>query len=143
VLPTSNHAKEYDVSLPIDVAAFAETLVQQAPDAIVFADAEGLVRFWNRGAERVFGFDEAEALAQSLDLIIPGPLRKRHWDGHAQTMRTGKTRYGSGDILAVPAIREDGVRVAVEFTIIPFRDDAGRMLGTAAILRVLPGDLSR
>jgi PAS domain S-box-containing protein len=50
-------------------------------------------------------------------------------------MRSGKTRYGAGDILAVPALRKDGTRVSIEFTIVPFHDGAGRMVGIAAILR--------
>ena len=50
-------------------------------------------------------------------------------------MRTGKTRYGAGDLLAVPALRKDGARISVEFTILPFRDRQGRILGIAATLR--------
>jgi PAS domain S-box-containing protein len=60
-----------------------ETLAKEAPDAIVYADAEGRIRFWNRGAERIFGFSEAEALGRSLDIIIPERLRARHWEGYA------------------------------------------------------------
>jgi PAS domain S-box-containing protein len=118
-----------------DLAAFCRLLVVDAPDAIIYADAEGIVRYWNRGAERLFGFSGDEALGESLDLIIPENLRKRHWDGYARTMQTGRTRYGHGDVLAVPALRKDGSRVSVEFTILPFRDDDGKMRGIAAILR--------
>jgi PAS domain-containing protein len=50
-------------------------------------------------------------------------------------MRTGKTRYGAGDILAVPALRKDGTRISIEFTVLPFADEAGHMVGIAAILR--------
>jgi PAS domain-containing protein len=50
-------------------------------------------------------------------------------------MRTGESRYGAGDMLAVPALRKDGVRISVEFTILPFRGEDGRMVGIAAILR--------
>lgn len=114
---------------------FYETLAKEASDAIVYADAEGKIRFWNRGAERIFGFSEAEALGQSLDIIIPERLRARHWDGYAQTMRTGKTRYGSGDLLAVPALRKDGAQISIEFTVLPFRDAGGGMAGIAAIMR--------
>lgn len=114
---------------------FARALVERAPDAVIYADAEGRVRYWNAGAERIFGFAESEALGRSLDLIIPENLRKRHWDGYAETMRTGKTRYGAGDVLAVPALRKDGTRISVEFTIVPFADAGGRMSGIAAILR--------
>jgi PAS domain S-box-containing protein len=118
-----------------EVDRFYRTLAREAPDAIVYADAAGMIAFWNKGAERIFGFSEAEAIGKSLDIIIPENLRKRHWDGFAQTVRTGKTRYGGGDLLAVPALRKDGARISIEFTILPFFDRAGRILGIAAILR--------
>ena len=47
----------------------------------------------------------------------------------------GAARYGDGQLLSVPAVRKDGTRVSVEFTIVPFTDDAGQMIGIAAILR--------
>ncbi len=118
-----------------DVDRFYRTLVRETPDAIIYADAQGTITFWNRGAERIFGFSESEAKGKSLDLIIPETLRKRHWDGFAETIRTGKTRFGSGDVLAVPALRKDGTRISIEFTILPFPDRTGRILGMAAILR--------
>ena len=116
-------------------ADFAERLVSGMSDAIVFADAEGMIRLWNRGAARIFGFAEAEALGRSLDLIIPENLRERHWQGYRGTMRSGQSRYGDGQILSVPAVRKDGKRVSVEFTIVPFTGDVGQMIGIAAIMR--------
>jgi PAS domain S-box-containing protein len=118
-----------------EVDRFYRMLAREAPDAIVYADAAGLIAFWNKGAERIFGFSEAEVMGKSLDIIIPENLRKRHWDGFAETVRTGKTRYGAGDVLAVPALRKDGARISIEFTILLFPDRAGRILGMAAILR--------
>jgi PAS domain S-box-containing protein len=50
-------------------------------------------------------------------------------------MRTGQTRYGDGQILAVPAMRKDGTRLSVEFTIVPFTGEDGTMTGIAAIMR--------
>ena len=116
-------------------AEFAEHLVSGMSDAVIYADAEGVIRVWNLGAIRIFGFTEAEALGRSLDLIIPENLRERHWQGYRTTMRTGQSRYGDGQILSVPAVRKDGKRVSVEFTIVPFKDDAGQMVGIAAIMR--------
>ena len=104
-------------------------------DAIIAADAQGVIRFWNPGAERVFGFTAADAVGQSLDLIIPERLRDRHWRGYHEVMRTGQSRYGDGDILAVPGVRKDGTRISLEFTIVPLRDGSGRLTGMAAILR--------
>jgi PAS domain S-box-containing protein len=119
----------------MDPQEFAERLVSGMPDAIVYADAEGTIRFWNRGATRIFGFAEAEAIGRSLDIIIPERLRTRHWEGFGATMRTGQSRYSEGQTLSVPAIRKDGAQISVEFTIVPFTDDAGQMIGIAAIMR--------
>jgi PAS domain S-box-containing protein len=83
----------------------------------------------------MFGYSASDALGASLDIIIPEALRGRHWDGYRKTMQTGATRYGAGDLLAVPAIRKDGSRISVEFTITPFHDQSGKMLGIAAIMR--------
>ena len=112
-----------------------EALRSTRSDAIVVSDRQGIIRFWNPGAERVFGFAEAEALGRSLDLIIPERLRARHWEGYAKVMETGESRYGEGEVLSVPALRNDGVTISVEFTIVPLKDDAGAMLGMAAIMR--------
>lgn len=114
---------------------FARTLVAGMPDAIVYADAAGVIRVWNAGATRMFGFSEQEALGQSLDIIIPASLQGRHWQGYHETMRTGETRYGDGQILAVPAVRKDSTRISVEFTIVPFTGADGKMAGIAAVMR--------
>jgi PAS domain S-box-containing protein len=115
--------------------SFAETILESMPDAVIYCDAQGIIQYWNKGAERIFGFDASEATGQSLDMIVPEKLRHRHWEGYEKTMRTGETRYGGGDLLAVPAIRKDGTRISTEFTIVPFRDESGRMIGIAAIMR--------
>src|SRR6266404_6755521 len=122
-------------NMEIDPAQFADRLVSGISDAVVYADAEGVIRRWNRGASRIFGFAEAEAIGRSLDIIIPAGLRERHWQGFRATMRTGRSRYGDGQVLSVPAVRKDGARISVEFIIVPFTDDSGRMNGIAAIMR--------
>ncbi len=105
-------------------SSIATTLLSSAADAIVAGDHEGLIRFWSPGAERIFGYTAGEAIGQSLDLIIPERLRKAHWDGWKRVMQTGQSRYAGSDLLSVPAIRKDGERISVEFTITPVRVDA-------------------
>ena len=80
-------------------------------------DRDGIIRLWNPGAERMFGFTGAEALGRSLDIIIPENLRARHWQGWAHAVATGRSRYGAGELLSVPAMTADGRRISVEFTI--------------------------
>ena len=109
-------------------------IVANAADAIIVADASGKITLWNAGAERLFGFSAAEALAQSLDLIIPEAQRKRHWDGYQQVMRTGATKYGT-QLLRVPAIRKDGRRFSIAFTVGLLKDAAGSVEGIFAVMR--------
>jgi PAS domain S-box-containing protein len=118
-----------------DPDLLAKAVLSARSDAIIAADHDGIIRFWNPGAERIFGHASGEAIGQSLDLIIPERLRTRHWDGFHHTMATGQSRYGEGDLLSVPAIRKDGATISVEFTIVPLKTETGRMKGMVAILR--------
>ncbi|AWU96606.1 PAS domain-containing protein [Azospirillum ramasamyi] len=118
-----------------DLQRLGLALLNSPAEAIVYSDREGLIRFWNEGAERVFGFTAEDALGQSLDIIIPERQRQRHWQGYDEVMRTGTSRYGSGDLLSVPATRKDGSRISVEFTIVPLKGADGTMMGMAAVMR--------
>jgi PAS domain S-box-containing protein len=109
-------------------------IVEGTQEAIIFADRDGTIRLWNAGAEEMFGYSTAEAIGQSLDLIVPERQRGRHWEGYHKVMATGVTRYGK-ELLAVPAVRKDGTRISLEFTIVLLRDEAGQPMGTAALMR--------
>ena len=50
-------------------------------------------------------------------------------------MATGESRYGTGDLLSVPALTKSGARISVEFTIVMLRDERGLPDGTVAVLR--------
>ena len=52
-----------------------------------------------------------------MDLIIPDRLRERHWAGWDTAMKNGATRYGEGQLLAVPAVHKDGRQISIEFSI--------------------------
>jgi PAS domain S-box-containing protein len=111
------------------------TAILSGPDAIISASRDGVITFWNAGAERIFGFTEKHALGQSLDLIIPERFRARHWAGWQRVMASGHSRYSAGDLLAVPAVRQGGATVSVEFTIHLLRDANAELVGIAALLR--------
>jgi PAS domain S-box-containing protein len=115
----------------------ADSILAAVGDAIVATDREGIIQTWNGGAERMFGFPAEEAIGQSLDLIIPQQLRARHWEGFSRVMETGASRYGEGDLLAVPGLRKDGQRISVEFTIVPLKDGTGKITGLAAVIRAV------
>ena len=109
-------------------------IVADSRDAIIFADREGIIHLWNQGAEAMFGFSAAEALGQPLAMIIPENLRARHNEGYRRVMASGSTKYAQ-DLLAVPALRKDGSRISVEFTITLIRGEKDEILGTGAVIR--------
>jgi PAS domain S-box-containing protein len=109
-------------------------LVSAIGDAIVVSDREGKVIVWNPAAERMFGFSEAEALGQSMDMIIPERLRKRHWEGFDKSMETGTTRYGH-DVLRVPAVDKAGRAMSIAFTVAMLFGPDGKVSAIASVIR--------
>jgi PAS domain S-box-containing protein len=109
-------------------------IVEDMPEAVVVTDRAGMIVFWNRAAETMFGHAAAEATGQSLDLIIPERYRAPHWAGYRTVMSTGVTRYGR-ELLAVPALHKDGRRLSLEFSIALLKDDRGETAGAVAIIR--------
>jgi PAS domain S-box-containing protein len=111
-----------------------QQLVEVIGDAVVVADARGVIDLWNPASERLFGFTQAEALGNSLDLIIPERLRARHWAGFGKTMATGETRY-SHDVLRVPAVHKDGRALSIAFTVGLLYGPQREVIGIAAMIR--------
>jgi len=122
------------MTAPVPAELF-RLIVEGTPDGVLYADREGLIRLWNAGAERIFGFTAAEVLGKSLDVIVPERLRTRHWDGWEKTMASGVTRYGAGDLLAVPALHKDGRTLSIEFSIQLLPASDGGIAGSAAFIR--------
>jgi PAS domain S-box-containing protein len=111
-----------------------QQLIEAIGDAIVVADPDGVIRLWNPAAERLFGFTQAEALSNSLDLIIPERLRDRHWAGYGKTMASGETRYGH-DVLRVPAVHKDGRPLSIAFTVGLLYGPQREAIGIVAVIR--------
>jgi PAS domain S-box-containing protein len=110
-------------------------IADDSPDGILVCDPEGTIRFWNRGAERIFGVPRAAAVGRSLDLIIPERLRARHWTGWRAAMSTGKTKYAEGQLLAVPAVHADGRQLSIEFSIQLLEGSNGGIEWVVAVIR--------
>ncbi|MCX5126316.1 PAS domain-containing protein [Streptomyces sp. NBC_00347] len=119
---------ELDPEVVLGIAA-------RAPDGLVIVDREGLIRYWNRGAERIFGYSAAEVAGRSLDLIIPEKHRKRHGDGFVTAMAQGASRYGEADLLAVPAEGADGRRLSIEFSVVLLTGPDGAATHCGAVIR--------
>lgn len=109
-------------------------LVSAVGDAVIVARADHKITLWNKAAERMFGYTEAEALGQTLDLIIPERMRNRHWEGYQKTMETGITKYGT-DVLHVPAVDKAGRSFSIAFTVALLHAADGKVSAIAAVIR--------
>ena len=109
-------------------------LVGAVGDAIMACDAKGAITLWNAASTRMFGYTEAEALGQSLDIIIPQRQQARHWDGYHQTMASGKTKYGT-DVLRVPAVHKDGHTLSIAFSVALMHTPDGKVSAIVAVVR--------
>jgi PAS domain S-box-containing protein len=111
-----------------------QAMVAAIGDAVVVSDREGRVIVWNPAAERIFGWSEAEAKGQRMDMIIPERLRQRHWEGFDKSMATGQTRYAH-DVLRVPAVNRAGDAMSIAFTVFMLYDDDGKVTACGSVIR--------
>ena len=109
-------------------------LLDQGPDAVIFAGTDGLVAYWNAAAERIFGHTSAAAMGQSLDIIIPEQYREAHWTAFDRALADGDTKY-RGQSLATRSVRADGEKIYVELSFGIIKDAAGASIGAIATAR--------
>ena len=109
-------------------------LVECVGDAIIVVDAHEKIVMWNPAATRIFGYSEAEALGNTLDLIVPERQRHRHNEGCRKTMETGITRYGTS-LLKVPALHQNGSMLSIAFTVGMLFDEHQKVSGIVATIR--------
>ena len=112
----------------------AALIVDQTVDAVIYADAQGVIRLWNAAAEQIFGFAREEAAGASLDLIVPDRLREAHWRGYRAAMSSGKTRLG-GRATLTKGLHKSGSTVYVEMSFSLVRNTANQVVGSVAIAR--------
>jgi PAS domain S-box-containing protein len=113
----------------------AECILDQAADAIIYADRSGKIARWNRAAAALFGYPLEEALGQSLDLIIPEHLRAAHWRGFDAAMANGTMKL-QGRPTLTRAVHKSGRKLYVELTFAIVRaEPTDEVLGSVAVAR--------
>lgn len=116
-------------------AGLHERILAQSPDALIFADREGVIRVWNARAEALFGYAASEVVGRSLDVIIPEHLREAHWRGYRRAIAAGRTRL-DGKPMLTRATHKDGGKRYVELAFGIVRDAASGVLGAVATGRL-------
>ena len=109
-------------------------LLEQSPDAVIFAGTDGVIVVWNAAAERVFGHKASEAIGQNLDIIIPEQFRNAHWTGYDRALGDGATKY-RGQALTTRATRADGETIYVDLGFEIIKDASGGVIGAMATAR--------
>lgn len=121
--------------LPAEIAApLLQSLMEQGSDAIIYADREGAIRVWNAAAENIFGHSAAEALGQSLDIIVPEKLRGAHWKGFNAALETGIMKY-KDEVMTTRAVHKDGSQRYVDLSFFMLKDAQGAAQGSVAVAR--------
>jgi PAS domain S-box-containing protein len=105
-------------------------IVASTHDAIISQDQAGIITSWNRGAERIFGYSETEAVGQSIRLIVPPDLHQAE-DDVLRRIRTGD----SVEHYETVRVRKDGQRIDVSLTVSPIRTAEGEIVGASKIAR--------
>lgn len=122
------------MSAPLTLESTAAHILRNMPEALIFCDLEGIIRVWNGGAEKVFGWTAAEAVGQSLDLIIPERMRKAHWDGFNQALERGGVKPGRTSMIT-RSLHKSVEFIYVDMSFEMVRNEAGQMLGSLAVAR--------
>ena len=117
-----------------DPARLGPLILDQMLDAVVLADADGVIRLWNRGAEVLFGYSASEAIGAPLDLIVPQRMRAAHGAGFKAAVLSGHLK-SNGKVLTTRANHKFGCRLYVDFSFGLLKDDSGALLGVFAVGR--------
>jgi adenylylsulfate kinase len=112
-------------------AGLHRRVMEQAPDALIFADREGVIRIWNAQAQALFGYAADEVTGKSLDVIIPEHLRAAHWRGYHQAIATGQTRL-EGKPMLTRAMHKNGGKLYVELAFGIVSDERQGVTGAVA-----------
>jgi PAS domain S-box-containing protein len=115
-------------------ARLLAAIVESSDDAIVSKSLDGVIRSWNAGAERLFGYTAAEAVGRHISLIIP-PDRLTEEDRIIASLKAGNRV----EHFETERMRRDGATVHVSLTISPIRDQAGTVVGASKIARDITG----
>jgi PAS domain S-box-containing protein len=131
VMAASKIARDVSPRRDAELAARRQAaVVESSDDAIVTKNLHSTILSWNAAAERMFGYTAAEAIGQSIRMIIPPDLQAEE-DTVVARIRSGQ----SIDHYETRRIRKDGREVLISLTVSPIRDADGVIVGASKIAR--------
>ncbi len=121
--------------LPVEKAWLAERIVENAGEAVLFADTDGVIRLWNDAAEEIFGYPADEAIGETLDIIVPAEYRQAHWAGYDTALERGGTTSPPVARSQVPARHANGHRITIETSGARVVTENGDAIGVFNLIR--------
>jgi len=106
------------------------TIVESSDDAIVGKDLNGIIRSWNTGAQKIFGYSAPEMIGKSITILIPSDRQDEETKILAQLRRGERIRH-----YETVRVTKDGRMIDVSLTISPIRDAEGKVTGASKIAR--------
>lgn len=100
-------------------------LTQSMNDAVISADASGVIVYWNKGARTIFGYEEEEVLGKPLGLLMPESLQEGHRQGLQRLLATGESRL-LGKVIELQGRRKDGSEFPVELSLAMWETSQGK-----------------
>ena len=110
----------------VGASALLAAIVDSSDDAIISKDLNGIIMSWNKSAERLFGYTAAEAVGQSILMLIP-PERVYEEPEILDRLKRGERV----DHFETVRLRKDGSRLNISLTISPVKDAQGRIFGAS------------
>jgi len=112
------------------IMAHLAAIVESSDDAIVSKDLNGIIKTWNKGAERLFGYTEAEARGKSIKIIVPSPLLAEE-DEILNKIRSGERIHH----FETTRCDKWGKEIDISLTISPLKNRRGQIIGASKIAR--------
>lgn len=109
--------------------------------ALIFADPQGFIRYWNADAERLFGYAESEIVGRSMETVIPPEFRKRHWAAFDPAMASTDVNKIDSGAVALPGLHKDGSEISLEVHLFRIPDSRGNSAGALAVFSPVAEDL--
>lgn len=113
-----------------EVQARLSAIIESSEDAIISKSLDGVIRSWNAGAERLFGYAASEAVGRHITILIP-PDRYEEERNILARLRCGERV----EHFETVRMAKDGRRIAISLTVSPIRDSDGRVIGASKVAR--------
>ena len=113
-----------------NLEAWLAAIVESSDDAIVGKTLDSVIRSWNSGARRIFGYERDEIVGKSVYTLIPPELHHEEPEIIAQLLKGERV-----DHYETVRVRKDGVRIDVSLSVSPIRNESGEIIGAAKVAR--------